>query len=948
MLTINQTILRKVLLGASLLAFSWQVFGAENLEAPLPVDPQVKIGKLDNGLTYYIRKNGKPEKKVELRLVVKAGSILEDDDQQGLAHFTEHMAFDGSRHFKKHDLISYLQTIGVKFGADLNAYTSFDETVYVLPIPTDKPDNLETGFLVLEDWAQGATMDGEAIDQERNIVLEEARMGKGADDRMIRKLLPAVFNGSRYALRIPIGKESILKHFPHAAIRRFYADWYRPDLMTVIVVGDVDPAQAEKMVRAHFGQLKNPAAERPRKYPDIPPRNQSSGLVITDREATENIVRIEYPVRKAPPDTTIADYRKGLIKDLFTAMLSQRLQELTQQENPPFVMAYSGEETLAPGFKSFTSSAYLGRGGAGPAIAAMVQENERARLFGFNQDELERAKKGMRRGAEMAYNERDKSDSSSYVREYMGNFLEQEPIPGIANEYAYITDLLPGISLDEVNSYAREVIPEHSGKLVAYMGSSHEKGKIPTSAQLLEMVNAAEAAPVTAMAEKHLPAMLMAHPPKAGTIVAEKQDKKLGTTELSLSNGVNVILKPTDFKNDQVMIGASRFGGRSLYDEHDMYSARYASSVVYSMGMDSFTPVDLSKIMAGKSASLYTSIDGYTDSISGSAGVDDIETLFQLLYMRMMEPRKDGALFHAFISKSQDMAKESMSNPETVFYDMLQTTVYNNHPRLAHVAKPEDFGHIDLDRAIAIYRDRFGSAKGLTFVIVGSFDVEKIKPLIATYLASLPVGAIPTHYIDLGMRPITGVVKKEMRIGIEPKSDVSLVFTGNAAYSREENRRFRMLLEVMNIRIVESLRQKLSLIYSGGMSGSIDRVPYASYRINVNLPCGPENVDKVIDALFAEIEKIKKEGPAKEEIDKVKQNWIEENRIAMRTNAKWLASLQDAVLFGTDPAAFLSDEEGIKAITPDEIKAAANRYFNTGNYVQAVLYPEQQAKVANQ
>ncbi len=940
----NKVVLRKLLLGALLLAFSWPSLGEENLNALLPTDPLVKLGKLDNGLTYYIRKNGKPEKRVELRLVVKAGSILEDDDQQGLAHFTEHMAFDGSRHFKKHELVSYLQSIGVKFGADLNAYTSFDETVYILPIPTDKPENLETGLLVLEDWAQGVTMADDAIDQERSIILEEARMGKGADDRIMRKLLPEVYNGSRYARRIPIGKESILKHFPHAAIRRFYADWYRPDLMAVIVVGDVDPEQAEKMVRAHFEHLKNPANERPRKYAEIPSNSRSASLVITDKEATENAVRIQYPVKKSPPQVTIADYRKDLIKNLMTVILAQRLQELTQRENPPFIGAYSGEEPLAPGYKSFTSSAYLGRGGVRPAIAAMVQESERARLYGFSQDELERAKKQIFRSAETEYNERDKSESSNYVREYIGNFLEQEPIPGIANEYAYVKNLLPGISLEEVNGYTRQAIPEHSGKLVAYMGSSHEKA--PTREDLLKLANAAEKAPVAAKVDKQLPSALMAQPPKAGSIVGETLNQKLGTTELTLSNGVKVILKPTDFKNDQVLIGATRFGGRSMYGEKDMYSARYSSSLVYSMGLDSYNPLDLSKILAGKSASLYTSIDGYTEGISGSSGVDDLESLFQLLYMRMMEPRKDETLFRAFISKSQDMARESMSNPETVFFDTLQTTLYNNHPRLARVARPEDFSHVDLARATSIYRERFQSAKGLTFIIVGSFEAEKIKPLIATYLASLPAEEIPVRYHDLGIRPVKGIVKKEMRIGIEPKSLVSLVFTGNAVYSREENRRFRMLLEVMNIRIMENLRQKRSLIYSGGMNGVMDRVPYVNYRINVNLPCGPENVDKVIAALFAEIQQVKNEGPTREEINKVKQNWIEEYRIAMRTNSKWLSALQDAALFGTDPAAFLSDEQGINAITPEEIKAAANRYFDSENYLQAVLYPEKQMRTA--
>jgi len=932
--------INKVTVSLLLLTFSYLANAAINLSDNIPVDAQVKFGRLSNGLTYYIKKNARPEKRVELRLIVKAGSVLEDDDQQGLAHFTEHMAFDGSSHFKKHELITFLQSIGVKFGADLNAYTSFDETVYQLPIPTDKKENLDTGFQVLEDWAQGLTMDDDAIDQERNVVLEEARLGKGAGDRMSRVLLPEVFNGSKYAQRLPIGKEAILKTFPHEAIKRFYSDWYRPDLMAVVVVGDVELKQAEKMIQSHFAHLANPAKERLREDTKIPTRADSKGLVITDKEATNNEVLIEYPIQVMPQETTIADYREELVKGLCTGMLGLRLQELTQQETPPFLSAYSASETIAPGYKTYTSNAVVGRGGVAPAIAAVVQETERARQFGFNAEEFERAKKNLVREYERGYKEREKTESSYFASEFSRHFLVKEPIPGIDNEYAYVNELLPEITLDEVNRYARQKIPNNSSKLVAYMGSNKQNESVPTTAQLLEWVNVAEKTSVSAKVEKPIPTSLITQPPQPGKVVSEKQNTELGTTELLLSNGVKVILKPTDFKNDQVMISATRMGGQSLYDEKDMFSARYANSVVLGMGVNTFTPTELSKVLAGKSVGLYTSMNNYMEGIDGSSGSTDIESLFQLLNLRLTSPRKDESLFKAFITQSQDWAKHEKESPESVFYDLVQKTIYDNHPRLALMAKPEDFAHIDLARAMQIYQERLGSAKDLTFIMVGSFEIDKIKPLIATYLASLPTQDIVSKYQDLGIRPVTGIVKKEVRIGSEPKSTVSLAFTGLANYSVEENKRFYMLLEVMNLKMIDILREKLSLIYSGGMSGSLNRIPYESYRINVNLPCAPENVEKVIAATFVEIEKIKNEGPQLSDLDKVKQNWIKQYRIAMRTNNKWLASLKDAVLYGTNPADILSEEKVINEITPEQIKAAAIRYFNTGNYVQAVMYPE--------
>ena len=932
--------LRHLLLSTVLLVFSWQAFAALDLNAPLPINPLLKKGTLDNGLTYYIQKNNKPEKRIELRLVVNAGSILEDDDQQGLAHFTEHMVFNGSTHFKKHELISYLQSIGIKFGADLNAYTSFDETVYILPVPTDNKERLDKGLLVLEDWAQGATFNDADIDAERNIILEEARLGKGAGDRMNKKLYPAIFNGSHYAERLPIGKESLIKNFKYDAIKRFYRDWYRPNLMAVMIIGDVDVDEAEKLVHAHFDKLKNPINERPRHYAQVPVRSKTTSLVVTDSEATNNAVMIRYPVQVLEQEKTIGEYRNTLVKIISSSILAQRFGDLMQQANPPFLGGGTSPSTLVRGFESYASMATIGRAGVQPAINALITENHRAQQYGFTADELERTKKNHLRLFDQFYLERDKSNSDTLAAEYIRNFVTGESIPGIVNEYNYVKELLPTITLEEVNRYAQQNIPGKAQKLVAYIGSNKKGEKTPTQQQLLAWVNAAENIPVKPNIAKIIPTALMAQPPKAGSVVAEKVNPQLGTTEWTLSNGLNVILKPTDFKNDQILFSASRFGGQSLFGDADLYNARYATTVVDVMGMGQFTPTEIQKILAGKSLRLQTNLSNYTESISGYSGNSDIEALLQTLVLRLTAPRTDADLFHAFINSAEDGTRNTMAHPESVFSNTLTTTLYGNHPRLALVAKPDDFTHIDAARASTLFYNRFSSAKGFTFVIVGSFKLAEIKPLIETYLASLPVADIDLKYRDLNIRPVKGIVKKEVRAGTEPKSQVSIMFTGDATYSKEESMKLNALTEVMNLRITDILREKLTLIYGGGMGGSIDRIPYQNFRVSASLPCGPENVDKVIAALFGEIEKMRNEGPSQEDLDKVKLNWIKGYPQSLRTNERWLSTLQDAVMYNTDASDIFKFEARVKSLTKEDIKAAAQRYLPLDNYVQLVLYPE--------
>nr|WP_315258238.1 insulinase family protein [uncultured Duganella sp.] len=934
----------RIVSGAALLACTFlaqaEALPPLKLSDLVPVGPQVKVGKLANGLTYYIHPNGRPEKKLELRLVVKAGSILEDDDQQGLAHFTEHMAFNGSTHFKRNELVSYLQSIGVKFGADLNAYTSFDETVYILPIPTDKKETVEQGFQVLEDWAHGLSFNDTDIDSERGIVLEELRLGKGVDDRMNKVVLPKVLNGSRYAQRMPIGKEEVIKNFKYDAIKRFYRDWYRPDLMAVVVVGDIEPAEAQRLIEQHFTKLKNPANPRPRKYARIPQRQDSEGIVFTDKEVSANTVYIRYPIQPWPAGETIADYRQKLIEGMYSFILSQRMYELTQQADPPFLQGGSGMNKIVRGYRSFGAGAVLGKGGVTPAINALVEEDQRARQYGFSAAEVERAKKGMLRNYERMYNERDKSDSSGYAAEYIRNFLEQESIPGIVTEYRYATELIPEITLQEVNAAVRAAIPVNQSKLVIYSGTDKPGATPPKAAQLVATATAAEKIAVKPVEDKVYASQLMPTLPKAGSIVSENVNAKIGTTELTLSNGVKVVLKPTDFNNDQVILGGLRYGGWSLLPDSDVFAAHYASSIVGQMGVLNYSPNDLVKVLAGKSVSSSAQVSSLNESVGGSSGSSDVEAMLQLVYLQMTQPRKDAAIYSAYVDRQRELAQNNLARPESVFYDTVTATLYNNSPRVLRAAKPADFDKLALDRVLDIYNSRMSSARDFNFFIVGSFDVEKIKPLIATYLASLPAGEIPVAFRDEGVRPVKGVVKKEVHAGSEPKSTISLSFTGEVDYSRAARIRLQALVEVMNIKLIETLREKMGAMYSGGMSGSMNRIPYGNYSINATLPCAPENVDKVLAATFAEIDKIKQQGVDDADLNKVKASWIKSYRKGMRENGYWMASLQNAFFNNNNPEDILTYESRVNALTVADLQEAARRYFDTDNYLQVVLYPE--------
>jgi len=933
------------LLPLFLLFFGSSLFAQQNLNDTLPVDPHVKIGKLSNGLTYYIRENKKPEQKVELRLVVNAGSILENDNQQGLAHLSEHMAFNGTTHFKKNDIVSFLQSIGVGFGSDLNAYTSFNETVYILPIPTDKPGNIEKGFQILEDWAHNVTDKAEDIDAERPVVLEESRLGKGAQDRINKKVYPLLFAGSLYANRLPIGLDSIVKNAPYDALRSFYKDWYRPNLMAVIVVGDIDPAKAENLIKKYFSENKNPQNERQRTVAEVPPYKKSVAEVVTDKEATSYVFQVHYSPYKINADVTLGDYKDDLVKNIYSDLLNQRLRELTQQENPPFVYAACGFGSQARGYESF--QAYIGTGNSDSlrGLKAFEEELERVKKYGFTKAELERSKADMLNFIERAFNEKNKTESSDYAEEYIRNFLTKEPIPGIANEEKYYKELLPQIMVEDVNAITPK-LSQNSNEFIALTGPEPSAGKtLPTAGEILAARDDVSKLDIKPYEEKAVSTSLLNKIPDAGKITSTKNNSVLGTTDFALSNGVTVTLKHTDFKNDQVLVTAVRQGGKNNYGLADKYNAEYMIPVITSMGVGNFSPIDLKKALSGKTVSLHPTFGMLSEGFSGSSSVKDIESMLQLVYLYVTSPRVDTGLFKSFVQKNKAQLAFLSANPQVVFVDTLFKAMYHNSP-MAPIAVPkaEYFDALSLQRIMQMYKERFADENEMHFIFTGSITANELKPLLEKYIASLPTTSKKFHYTDNQLRMAKGKVDVNVYKGKEPKALILKVYSGEVPYSDALDLKAQAVSEILNIRIIEELREKIKGIYGGGIEAQFEKIPYSHYTFFLTLPCGPEKVDTLLKAANAEIQSLIKNGPSKENLEKVKKQWKEKHKVDIKENGTWLSELQSFYFPGDNPDYFINYDKYVDGLTQKDIQDAAKLLLTTKNVITGILRPESAGK----
>jgi len=918
---------------------------AAELARPLPVDPAVTVDTLPNGLRYYVRANPKPERRAELRLVVNAGSVLEDADQRGLAHFVEHMAFNGTEHFEKQELVNFIERVGMRFGPDLNASTSFDETVYMLQVPTDSAAIFARAFDILEDWAHRVTFDTAEVRKERGVVIEEWRRGRGAAARMFDKQLPVLFQGSRYAERLPIGDKVTLEAFDPAALRRFYADWYRPDLMAVVAVGDFDKDSVVRLIRRHFSAIPARAKERPRTVFPVPDHDSTLVAVATDKEATNSGVQVlwKQPVRD---DRTVAAYRRGIVEGLYNSMLNDRLYELTQKPDAPFLGAGSGQGRFIRSKEIYSLGAGVKEGGIERGLEALLTEAERVDRHGFTPSELERAKSDYLRGMERAYAEREKTNSGAYVGEYINNFLVGEPIPGVAYEYDLAKALVPGITLAEVNALGRAWITDTNRVILA---TAPDKPGIaaPTPAALLAVFDRVRHAPVAAYADTVSDAPLVAKLPPPGKVVRERENKALGTREWTLSNGVRVILKPTDFKADEVLFTAYSPGGSSLAPDSAHLSAALATQVVTLGGAGPFSAIELQKKLAGKAVHVIPFLGDEQEGMSGSASPKDLETMLQLVHLYFTAPRRDSSAFLAFTTKAKAALANRGLSPQAAFQDTLQVTLAQHHPRERPITS-ERVDEIRLDQALAFYRDRFADASDFTFVFVGNVSPDSLRPLVERYLGSLPAAHRKETWTDRGVVPPKGVVTREVRKGIEPKSETRIVFTGPFEYTAANRHAIRSLADVLSIKLREQLREELGGTYSVVVSASPSRIPRPEYAFTIGFGSAPERADQLTRAVFAQIDSLKANGASAADVAKVKEAQLRSRETSLKQNGYWLAQLAAYDQAGEDPNAILTYESLVNALTPAAVRDAARKYLNEKNYVRVTLYPEAGPAAATQ
>ena len=913
-------------------------------QAPLPFDPAVTVGTLSNGMRYYIRENHKPEKRAELRLVVNAGSVLEDEDQRGLAHMVEHMAFRGTKHFPGNQISSYLESVGMRYGPDINAFTSFDETVYMITVPTDTASIVDKGIQILADWAHYVSFEPSQIEKERPVVIEEWRLGQGAENRMQNKWFPVLFTGSRYGERLPIGLKSVLESYNPATLRRFYDTWYRPDLMAVVAVGDFDKNTIETLIKRYLGAI--PAATNPKPRPLYPVPQYDSTLVSinSDKEATQSVIRLLYKQPKRY-NTTEATYRQQLVESLFGAMFNDRFSEIVQHPNPPFINAFAAQGDLVRSAESFTLSAVVADNGIMRGLNALLTEGERVKRYGFLQSELDRAKKDFERGIEQAYAEREKTNSTVYASSYVSAFLQSQPSTSIDYDLAAVKRLLPGITLAEVNKLAGEWMTEKN-RVLATTAPDKVGVTQPTAGELVLAFDAVKGANITAYSESAPSQNLVDKDPVAGRIVSERQIKEIGVTEWKLSNGVRVLAKPTDFNADQIAFISYAPGGASLLPDASYIAASAADLIPATSGVGKFSVIDLQKYLAGKQVTVYPNIDDLSEGVSGSASLRDVDTMLQLVYLYFTQPRLDTALVNTFIGRFKGVLANRSASPEAAFSDTLQVTMAQHSPREAPVSAAT-LDRIDPFKSYDFYKDRFSDANGFTFVFVGNFKPDSLKPLVAKWLGSLPSKGRHETWRDTGIRPPTGIVQRVVKKGTEPKARTALVFTGPFEYSRKNRYQLSALAELLNIKLRETLRENMGGTYGVSVSPSATRDPYPSYRFTIGFGSAPERLEDLTTAALAQIDSVKRFGTTPEYLNKVKEAGFRAREVALKQNNYWLSQIATFDQSGWNLAEIPEGEKLISALTSDDLKEAAKKYLRTNNYVRVSLYPENFAGAVN-
>jgi zinc protease len=911
------------------------------LDEVLPSDPGVQMGTLDNGLRWYVEENHKPKKRAELRLVIKAGSVLEDDDQLGLAHFLEHMAFNGTENYAENDLIAYMESIGMAFGADVNASTGFDKTLYKLTVPTDRPELLEQGLQVLRDQGGAMLLDPVEIDKERGVVLEEWRTRRGAQGRIVDQMVLSTFEGSRYAERLPIGTEDSIRGFEPDALRRFYQDWYRPDLMAVMAVGDFDPQEVIGLIENHFSDWKGPEDPRPRPDVEIPARAEPVVTVITDPEVPRTLLELSDQFDEAEGQT-YGDYRSNLVRRLFFGVVNERLSTLARQPDAPFLGAGAGPSRLNATEVSTSLGAACPEGRVTVAIDALWTEVQRAQRHGVTEAELERARHGILSRYEQIEREIEKTSSSSHIAELVRVFTHDEAMPGTALEVQLAETWVPQISKEEVDAVAAEWMQR--GSLVLQVVMPEKEGlDPPDEAQLSALLAEVESRDVAAMAEQSVDQPLLDPlPPEGASVVDRGELPELGVITWTLSNGVEVWLKPTDFKDDEIRLQARSRGGRALVPDADYVIARSAPGIRAKSGVGAFDPPTLSKRLTGVRASASTSIHRFGERLSGSCSPDELETMLQLLTLQFTQPVFTERGLIQYRQSKEESLRNRLSDPDNVFDDAYDRIMYGDHLR-SRSWTVETLEQLDLARSEAFYQARFADAADFHWVIVGNLDLETMEPLIVRYLGALPAAESREEVGDDGMSRVSGRHTDTVHAGIEPKAKVKMTWHGAFESTWINRNRIQALEDILDVRLREVIREDLGGTYGVSTSSGTWEEPTHGYRFTITFRCDPERVDELRAAALAEVALILGEAPTAEEITTEQEKNRRDREERVRTNGFWSSGIASTLERGEDPRELVTWDARNDSLSADEVHAMAARVFSEdANYVELVLLPEEQ------
>ena len=903
------------------------------LDAITQLDKRVHSGVLPNGLTYYVLEHHQPEHRAYLWLAVNAGSVQEDDDQRGLAHFVEHMAFNGTAGYAEHEIIHYLEKIGMRFGPDVNAFTSFDETVYQLQVPTDDAKFLDKGLDILHEWAGKIAFDPKEVGKERGVVLEEWRLGRGAEARVFDREAAVLFAGTRYADRLTIGLPPIIRGATRDVLQRFYRDWYRPDLMAVIAVGDFSAATIEAAIARRFGDLVAPAAPRPRPRGAVPPTGRTRISIVTDPEITDQSVTIynQLPHRR---ELTVGDYRRAVADGLYNSMLNERLEELLDRPDAPMTFAGSSTSDLTRDIDAFGRFATAKRGRLADTVRVLLTEVLRVEQHGFTETELARAKRRVLRDIQQSAREHDKRDGYEFADELTRLYFQQEQMPGREIEAEMTARMLPTFTLAELDQLARQWGGDEN-RVVLISGPSKLK---VSEAEVKAWLATAAAQKLEPWHDAVADRKLMTTLPAPGKITAEKKLPAIGVTEWTLSNGARVVVKPTDFAIDEVQLDGFSPGGTSLATDAQFESAQMASEIVGRSGVGDLRDPDLRKVLSGLVVDVDTYIGELSERVRGQGSAEDLETMLQLVHLKMTAPRKDPDAFAVWKAETEQWVRGWGVDPERGFWDDLTRFMTRDHPR-RRPPSMKRLAQVDPDQALAFYRERFGDASDFTFVLVGNVDLAKLRPLVERYLASLPARGRKETWKDIGVKYIPGVAARTVRRGREPKALVRMFFHGDEPWSRDAEIDLDNLVDVLDMRLFELLREDMSGVYGVDVGGGIERRPRQRRSVAISFGCAPGAVKRLRAAVLAEIHKLGQAGVDEVVLTKLRQQLIRGHEVELKDNGYWLGGLSDAYELGDDPARLLDIKAELDRLTNAHVRAAARRFLSTHQYVTGVLLP---------